>query len=468
MDINVDPNRVTEGTITGNLIYPAAADETGTRRASGDFQTLERWLGYWASSGSFAIDVPEATYNEGPGFANTLWGNQYGVLFDLHQAEVKGLANQDTLTAGASIIMSAMLWQDMVDLFGDIPYSQTFNLADYPLPAYDKGQNVYNDLQKRLDLAITYMSTPGTHATAFTAIDIVNHGDRTKWIKYANTLKLRLLMHQSEINGFDPTAELTNIQNNGGVLEAGETVSVNPGYTNATGQQSPFYAGYGFTVVGSDANSGNKANSYFVNLLKANNDPRLTKFFDPLAPGNTVVGNVFGLAAGNPLNSSKVGSGLAKSADQDQWLMTDVESLFLECEAIQRGWLPGDAATKYAEAITASFTFLNVPDATTKAATYISSFPYDGTIQNTLFQKYIALCGIAPVEVYSDLRRIGYDILPASVGGVPWFSVNTGVISDKLPVRFPYPQSEFTINAANVAAVGPVDNFTSKIFWDVN
>ena len=123
MDINVDPNRVTESTVTGNLIYPAAAQGVATRIASGDFQTLERWLGYWANSGSFAIDVPEATYNVTTNFANTLWQNQYNTLFDLHQAQTKALASQDTLTAGASIILSAMLWQDLVDLFFDIPYS---------------------------------------------------------------------------------------------------------------------------------------------------------------------------------------------------------------------------------------------------------------------------------------------------------------------------------------------------------
>jgi len=469
MDINVDPNRVTETTVSGNLIFPAAAHETGQRRAGGDLQTLERWLGYWANSGSFAINVPEVTYNVNPLFSNGTWAAQYNTLFDLHQAEVKALADHDTLTAGASIMMASMLWIDNVDLFNNVPYSQAFNLDEFPSPAYDKGQDIYNDLQKRLDLAISYMSQPGTHSGTFTAIDIVNHGDRTKWIKYANTLKLKMLIHQSEIGGFDPTAELTKITNNGGVLQAGESVSVNPGYANATNKQSPFYAGYGFTVVGADANSGNKANQYFINLLNSKNDPRVEKVFDPLTPGGAVVGCIQGLATGNPLNSSKVGSGLAKSADQDQWLLTSVESLFLEAEAVERGWLPGDAQTKYNDAVTESFVFLEVPDATTAAADYLADNPYiAGNLKNTLFQKYVALGGIAPIEVYDDLRRIGYDIMPATVGGVSWFSANPGVISDKVPVRFPYAQSEYTINAASVNAEGPIDNFTSKIFWDVN
>jgi len=475
LDVNTDPNRVTETTVTGALIFPAAAHEVGQRVASGNFTFLENWIGYWAASGTFAIDATETTYNITPSFGDALWLNHYNVLFDLEQARSKAIASGDNLTAAASMILSARLWQDLVDIYGNIPYSQAFQYAKYPLPAYDKGQDIYNDLQTKLDQAITYMSSPGL--SSFATTDIVNKGDQTKWIKFANTLKLRLLIRQSEISGFSATTEANKIMANGGVLQAGETISVNPGYTKATNKQSPFYANYGFTVNDAEAAPAVRANNYFVNMLTLNGDPRLKRYF--LNVGSNVVGCTYGLAAGNPLVSSGIGPGLANNDAQSQWIFTSVESLFLEMEAIERGWITNDgtAAAKYSQAVAESFTFLGVANASTAAAAYVTAFPYLGgstaNLKSMLLQKYISMCGIASLEAWSDLRRIGFDIIPATVpatpSGTPYYSVNPGVVgSGAIPVRLLYAQSEYTTNADNVNAQGTINQFTSKIFWDVN
>jgi len=459
LDVNVDPNRVTETTVNGALIFPAAAHETGQRVASGNFTFLNNWVGYWSGSGTFAIDATETTYNITPNFGNALWQNHYNVLFDLEQSRIKSFASGDTVLAGASMILEARLWQDLVDIYGDIPYSQAFQYTKYPQPTYDKGQDIYNDLQSKLDLAISYMGAKGL--STFATNDIVNHGDRTKWIKFANTLKLRLLIRQSGILTSAPTAEITKIVNNGGVLHSGETVSVNPGYTKATNKQSPFYTNYGLTVNDADAAPSVRANKYFVDILSANDDPRMTQYFTTV--GGKVIGTVYGLASGNPLTSSGVGPGLASSPSQDQWIFTSVESLFLEAEAIQRGWMTGVASTAYNAAVTESFIFLQVPNATTEAATYLADHPYTGNIKDLAFQKYLSMAGIAPLEAWSDLRRLGFDIIPSG-----YITVNPGAVSTTIPVRLLYPQNEYTTNATNANAQGTINQFTSRIFWDVN
>lgn len=459
LDINDDPNRVTEKTVNGELIFPAAAHETGQRIASGNFTFLNNWLGYWSASGTFAIDQTETTYNITPSFGNTLWLNHYNTLFDLDQARVKSLASGDKVLAGASMILAARLWQDLVDIFGDIPYSQAFQYAKYPQPAYDKGQDIYNDLQAKLDEAIGYMAEDAK--SSFVTVDIVNHGDKAKWIKFANTLKLRLLIHQSQVPGFNPTAELAKITANGGVLQSGETVSVNPGYENSTNKQSPFYANYGLTVNDAEAAPSVRANEYFVEILEDNEDVRLYQNFIDL--GNGVVGTVYGLASGNPLTSSGIGPGLANSADQDQWIFTSVESLFLEAEARQRGWLSGSAAAKYNEAVTESFEFLKVEDAEAEADAYLTEHPYTGDLKDLLFEKYVSLAGIGPIEAWTDLRRVGFDIIPEG-----YVTVNPGKVSPTIPIRLLYPQNEYTTNATNANAQGTINQFTSKIFWDVN
>ena len=117
LDVNKDPNRVTDANITPELIFPQAANAVGVREANVDFLFLDHWMGYIAQNGQFAPQQNELTYNIDFSFGNGLFVNHFDVLFDLHQSEVKGLASGDTALAGASIILSAKLWQELVDLY---------------------------------------------------------------------------------------------------------------------------------------------------------------------------------------------------------------------------------------------------------------------------------------------------------------------------------------------------------------
>jgi hypothetical protein len=469
LDVNNDPNRVTDKNITPDLLFPQAANAAGVRTASGNWVFVDNWMGYWAASGSFAIDQRQTTYNLDFPFGDPLWQNHYNVLFDLHLTKYKAEAKGDSVLAGAAMILSTKLWQELVDVFGNIPYSQAFRNDEYRQPAYDRGVDVYNSLLKKLDTAISYMQK--TAKGSFGNVDIVNQGNQIKWIKFANTLRLRLLIRQSQTTGFNPAAEIAKITANGGVLQSGETIFANPGYVNETNKQSPFYANFGFTPTGTEANTLTRANSYFVGLLNSTNDPRLPRYFKPPTAGGSIIGCDYGLSAGNPdgAHSSGIGPGLANNAAQSQWIFTSVESLFLEAEAIARGWLPGSAQTKYEDAVRESFIFLGVPNAVTAANAYIAA----NTIANwanagatvlsqakfITYQKYIALAGIDPVEAWSDLRRL--NMIPNN----GYISVNPAKVSNTLPVRLLYPQSEYTTNSENVNAEGTINAFTSKIFW---
>ncbi|HET7116190.1 MAG TPA: SusD/RagB family nutrient-binding outer membrane lipoprotein [Hanamia sp.] len=485
LDVNTDPNRVTDANVTAELIFPQAANAVGVREANIDFLFLDHWMGYIAQNGQFAPQQNELTYNIDFTFGNALFVNHYNTLFDLHQAEVKGIATGDTVLAGASIILAAKLWQELVDLYGDIPYSQVFQTDKYSSPVYDKAQDIYKDLQGRLDTAIGYMHT--TEKNAFIAADIVNHGDQNKWILFANTLKLRLLIRQSEVPGFDPSSDITKILNNGGVLGAGQTVSVNPGYSNDLNKQNPYYAIFGWDPTGVVSTSADNANAYIVNILNSTNDPRIGRFFYPVGfSGGTYAGAVFGASqstlptAANlsyfgpglvgTINSSNSGDG--SGAKQNQWIFPSYESMFLYAEAVARGWITGDAQTAYMAAVTESFSWLGTPDAVNAAATYMSNNPSAnwanaGTSSLSMarfiaYQKYIANTAIDPLESYSDLRRLNF------LTDNSYISASPGKLSNTLPVKLLYPQSEYTSNAANVPKEvgGPGgDLFTKKIFW---
>lgn len=476
LDVNSDPNRVTDDNITPELIFTQAAVTTGIRVVGGqaggeggktDIQFAMNWVGYMSGTGDFALDGEESTYNIGFAFADNSWQRDYALLFSLYQVKTKALAKGNKLLAGAAMILSAKVFQEMTDTYGDIPYSQAFQSDKYNKPAYDNQQDIYAALQASLDEAIGYMHDPST--IAFSNADVVNHGNTERWIKFANTLKLRMLIRQSEVSGFSPAAEIAKIEAEGGVLGAGESVSVNPGYSNSQNKQSPFYGNYGFGPTGNITAAGIAANEYILNLLLTTQDPRVERFFTTV--GGNYVGCVYGLSAGNPFGpqSSYFGPGLNGGAEQDQWLMPSFESLFFKAEAIARGWMPGDAKAAFEAAITESFVWLGVTDATAAAADYIANADianFDNAGASVLdkakfiaTQKYIALCCIDPREAWADIRRL--DMLEDH----SYISVNPGRLQDKLPVRLLYPQREYTTNSENVLQEGTINQFTSKLFW---
>jgi Starch-binding associating with outer membrane len=476
LDVNNDPNRVTDQNVTPELIFTRAAVGVGDLVVGGNAfdqgarlpkQFAPDWIGYMAPNGDFIRDYTETSYDIDFNFGNQYWLDNYDILFDLYLAKNKGLESGDTALAGASMVLSAKVFQELVDTYGDIPYSQAFQPITYSHPAFDKAQDIYVALEKSLDTAIQYLNT--TVISQFKTSDVINHGNTTKWIKFANTLKLRLLIRQSEVPGFEPAPEISKILSTGGVLEAGESISVNPGYVNELNKQSPFFANYGYTTTGIRATTGYNANAYIIDILTSTNDPRIERFFTPA--GSSFVGNTYGDDPGNlssGVNSSYFGPALSGSPDQDQWIYPSFESLFLKAEAIARGWMPGDAKAAYEAAVTESFVWLGVPDAVTAATTYmqtndVADWANAGSTaadkaKFIVFQKYIAMTCIDPLEAWADERRLHF--LPPG-----FVSVNTSRISNTIPLRLLYPQSEYTRNPESVKAEGTINQFTSKIFW---
>jgi len=480
LDVNTDPNHATDNNITADLIFPDAAVEAAALQANAYWSTtssnfvssnlvhLNRWMGYWGWPGDYSVDQEETSYSINFSSSDGIWSRYYNTLFDLHQVQVKATATGDSALVASSMILSAKLWQELVDVFGDIPYSQAFQSELYQSPAYDKGTDVYASLQTNLDKAIALFG--GTVKKSFPTTDIVFKGDITKWKKFANTLKLRLLLRQAETTykSTVPTAELAKIAANGGILGSGESVSVNPGFTNSTGKQSPFYAAYGKTATATadDASATARANNFFVALLTNNNDPRLSYFFRLVA--GKVVGTTYGLAAGNPKGTdcSNIGSGLANSSTQDAWILPSFESMFFHAEAVTRGWMTDqDVITADTLAIKESFAWLGCPESDAKD--YLSKTVKDvwantGTdvtsrVNFILNEKYISLCAVDALEAWSDYRKMKQGTIPATAGDYTLLSVNPARGSNTIPLRMLYPQSEYTAN--------PNTPKTATIFW---
>lgn len=472
-DINTNPNSPTDASITPELILPRALHATGARMAT-SYGYAARWMGYWARSGTYGPSTEEESYNITTTFEADEWSGWYDILFDFHTMEKKAEAGGQDFYRGIAKVMKSIGFMYLVDQYNNVPYTNAFDLAGNIQPSYDKGEDIYKDLLIQLDTAVNLIKNAEQSANlGLEEADIIFHGDADMWRKFANSQRLKLIIRQSQVPGFNATAEIAKIEADGsGFLGSGETAEVNPPYAVDKDKQNPFWDNYEQLYTGDVADQYNRANNYVLNIFRNTGDIRYQYFFDEAASplnNNIYYGYNYGEVIPNTdpkaANSSGVGGpGLAKSATQPQWIFTSVESLFLQAEAIQRGWLTGDAKAAYEAAVLESFVWLGVENAEDEAAAYLESgdpiVDWDSAadkIKLIVMQKYLALVGINNFEAWVDYRRLGVPAVPKSLAPS---------VASNIPLRLRYPQNEYNYNAATVAKEGNPDPLTSPVFWD--
>lgn len=473
---NLDENPNLPSVSTPGLLLTGALKGTA-QIINTNFSTYGVWVSHYTPSGNYVPNASLFTYN----FTNAdyqVWAPLYlnAGNYDVIEKNSTGDPKLANFKAIASI-MKAYDFQALVDIYNNVPYSQAFKGIDNISPAYDKGEMIYDDLVKKLDSAIVTIKTADVTAQKPGTSDIMFQGNMTKWIKFANTLKLRLLLRQWNLTAKRPALIAAGAATEAeGYIDESASGEVNPGYANSdskNGQQSPYWANFGFDQSNNATSNHEyfRANTYTIDKLNSYKDPRVRRLYDSL-PDGTVKGNFFGDPnARSNATTSAIGPGLLKSATQNAVILSASESLFLQAEAKVVGVLSGGVAGAkdvYERGITASFVVLGVPDAVNAAKSYYQSDEPKANVNFTasagkeveaiITQKWIALTGYNSLEAYNEQRRTGFPSdLPLSKAA--------GVLGSTLPSRIFYPSSEYQQNAANVAKEGTIDRFTSKIFW---
>lgn len=159
------------------------------------------------------------TYNDvfSPTSFNGIWYNTYASLFP----DIDALIALDTEggfgTHTASCqVMKAYAMCAMVDMFGDIPYSEIGQGTDIISPGRDGGASVYAAADALLDAALTTLESADVYAPA--ADDIYYGGSRANWASLAKTLKLRNAVVTKLAGGSGGT--VTKIVNDGDFIDA--------------------------------------------------------------------------------------------------------------------------------------------------------------------------------------------------------------------------------------------------------
>jgi hypothetical protein len=527
LDVNTNPNALTGSSVTPDITLAQALTATAGNYTGNDpsFNSYASWAaGYWGKSGVVSGYGEEITYNYATNWATTqsLFNNVYDNLND-YQFIVNQGTNYPNHAAIANI-MKVYNFLLLVDEYGDIPYSQALQGATNITPTYDKAADIYKDFIVQLDAAIASIKA-STNGRAVGTEDIVFGGNMTNWRAFANSLKLRILMRESQtsdaaLNAY-VKAQLTTVQAaaaTDGFITA--DVVAQPGYGTVSGQQNPFYNRYGYTAAGAAAtqNTYQIPTQFIIDQYRSNNDPRLTNFYTQgsragvadyvgAKPGEqTSPGTAGNLIAsfhqGADKTTPTTPKGFFKGANAPTILMMNAELLFLKAEAETRGLFTGGEAaaqtdyqngiiaafqTAYRTGTTAPATVPAAPASSTAtglveynqyitANTANTQVAYDKATSNgtlgkqavILYQKYLAMNLLGSTEAWDDYRRAAQPKLNASgtKDGYPVSSQSSSPRPDNLPTRVLYPQTEYSTNAVNVAATGNPNQFT-KIFWDV-
>lgn len=404
---------------------------------------------------------------------------------------------------GVALVIKSWIYSYLTDAYGDVPYTDAIRgLSDDNItPTFTPQQEIYDGMLADLKAANTLL----TDADNISG-DIVYGGDVLKWRKFANSLRLRLLMRISDVDQAKATAGMNEIANDLATYPIFEGNADNATLQWNSDNPQPKY----------DTRSGSfdevRLSLTLETRLKELNDRRLIVYAQPTSASekgiysdnlDDYVGMPNSLddakalsysPTGNPDQSgsnyiSRLGVLLTcracdvenASPTASQTIIMDFAELqFILAEARERGFISiGDAGQFYDNGIRASFAYYTdriVAGGWNEIATDLQSFDLDGYIaqadvvylgstverlEKVALQKWIALF-YTGFEAWSDWRRTG---MPEIVPGAD--AANGGVV----PVRFQYPNEVKSTNAANYeAAVSRqgADGLNTKLWWDVD
>ncbi|MFI2743306.1 SusD/RagB family nutrient-binding outer membrane lipoprotein [Zhouia sp. PK063] len=398
------------------------------------------------------------------------WGAidfKYDELANIAAMEKEG-ENLSTVNKYGAIakFLKAYYFDFMSRRLGDIPQTEALMATgdnSIQKPVYDTQKDVYEQILTWLDDANTQITQARQEVgTGDVTGDPYYNGNLEKWQKAINAFHLRILInlskHVSDMNVASRFQKIINDPATYPLFQSNDD-NMQRVYGN---EQNNYYTwnpgNYGFN------RNRNIMGATYLNLLKANNDPRIYKVADPAAKYFNA-NDPEALAAYKGANTGDEQGPMQVASDNGELsypsetryydsyvgepyiLLGYAEQEFIIAEAANRGWISNDADTYYKNGIKASMDFYNVSETDENTFLAQTSIRYKGNnnegLQQILTQKYIAFFNNSGRESYFDFRRTGiptFDIGPSNNNG------------GKIPMRFKYPQSEFQNNEANVNA----------------
>src|SRR5690606_15124613 len=292
LDINTDPNNPTA--IEVSKLLPRAQRTLGDALALGEdngglsqilsvythqMSTREEPDQYGATGNEFYLGLAwSKLYATSPPAGATT--PVYGVLNNLDDIIERSTAAENTQYAGIAKILKAYTYSQLVDVFGDVPFSEANKLDEGIFyPKFDDDAAIYDSIFDIINSGIADLNnTTATNAFTPGDDDLIYGGNLTNWEKAANTLKLKLYTQIRKVRNV--SAEVNQLLSTPSNLinSVGESFLIPYGINAATDDRNPGFATY-FASQRS-----NHVSPWFYEILKGYNQRIFTGIEDPRIP----------------------------------------------------------------------------------------------------------------------------------------------------------------------------------------
>lgn len=346
-------------------------------------------------------------------------------------------------------IFKAYAFSVLVNTFGDIPYTEALNPENLS-PKYDDQKTVFYALIDSLTAAVNELDSS---AGSFGSSDLIYGGDVKMWVKFANSLKLRLGLLIADV---DPAKAKTVVESavKGGVISSNSENAVFH-YLAAPPNTNPIWT----NLVQSGRNDFVPATT-IIGIMEDRDDPRMPAYFTIAEDTTAYVGGIPG--NGNSFKGLSHVTDPILAPDFPSVLMSYSEVEFNLAEAVERGMnVGGTAEEHYNNAITASLEYWDVSKADITAYLADPEVNYSTASGNWRekigIQAYISLY-LRGFDAWTEWRKLDFPALEKPDAAI-----------SPIPVRFPYPNSEAQLNPNNFKQAGEAiggDEVTTHLFWD--
>ena len=439
---------------------------------------------YTTNVGNFSTE----TYGPNGSWVNLFWNDFYAApaLMQLTTERITAEEKLDLANAMAKV-WRVVMYHRLTDYFGPIIYSQYGN--GETTANFDSQKDVYDNFFKTLDEAVVVLKA-NAGKSAFANVDQLYKGDANKWLRFANSLRLRLAMRIVYADAAKAKAEAEKAVADGLIVSNADIAGI-----SSTLNSPNIYSKITYLV------NDYRASSSILSAMIGYNDPRLPVYFTPAAVGGTFKGLRNGLPA------AQRGTAVAPSTSfvGPQWIsnppragtlnatriMCAAEVAFLRAEGALRGWnMGGTAIDFYNTGINLSFTenvsgispavitsyqnSASLPSAMADAwnSPAMSNIPvlydeggnFEKRLEQIITQKWLSLYPDG-YEAWTERRRTGY---PRGYALIT--SDDPQLSKTELARRVIFAPAELTTNPAGyataVSLLGGPDNMKTRLWWD--
>lgn len=462
LDINENPNYPGESSVSVTVLLPSAL--AGSAGVMGYLYELYggMWSQHYTQNATSSQYITLVNYAMTSTSDNRMWKIPYAdVLPDLDvvikKSEAEGAWNYWVVGK----VMTAFTYHVLTDAYGDIPFTEALKGQNCK---YDDSKSVvYPGIINMLDEAIDKADEASKKGLlAMSKEDFIFDGDISKWIQFAKSLKLKLLMRDFDTN----KVKIQEMLAAGDLLADDATVHC---FENIVNKSNPFYENDRRQL---NTTNNVRACTTLYKYIDANSDPRVEDFYEMTSASDYTVYKAVPYGNRDSKYTIKSTSRAVIGATDPVYYMSAAEVQYLLAECYARLGDKTNAKVHYDNAVSLSFErwgkdasgFIAADGAYTFVDTDMNSM-----LKCILTQKWVASTRCQAWDSWFDINRTGIPALgnvdtesSSYVLGTLAANPNSALPVGSFPHRFIYSKESLDYNTS---APKVIPGITESMWW---